>query len=147
MSISSSKKHKLFCQGLLPVIQLTFFIIRLSLAMIPLFYLLMFYIFYFMFLISFFKKRTFHFFFFKKMKFIYTLFGHLLPNPPPLPRTCSTLNLFCPIVVRFCWRENISDNEKNIAFLLVWDKDSFTQRFLALLPCTCVLQPTLVPLY
>jgi hypothetical protein len=32
-------------------------------------------------------------------------------------------------------------------FLLVWDKDSYTERFLALLLCTCVLQPTLVHLY
>jgi hypothetical protein len=32
-------------------------------------------------------------------------------------------------------------------FLLVWDKDSCTERFLALLPCTCVLQPTLVRFY
>jgi hypothetical protein len=32
-------------------------------------------------------------------------------------------------------------------FLLVWDKDSYTERFLALLPCTCVLQLTLVHLY
>jgi hypothetical protein len=32
-------------------------------------------------------------------------------------------------------------------FLLVWDKDSYTERFLALLPCTCVLQPTLVHFY
>jgi hypothetical protein len=31
--------------------------------------------------------------------------------------------------------------------LLVWEKDSCTERFLALLPCTCVLQPTLVHLY
>jgi hypothetical protein len=34
-----------------------------------------------------------------------------------------------------------------MAFLLVWDKDSHTERFLALLPCTCVLQPTLVHHY
>jgi hypothetical protein len=47
----------------------------------------------------------------------------------------------------FCWRENIRDNNKNIAFFLVWDKDSYTERFLVLLPCTCVLQPTLVHLY
>jgi hypothetical protein len=32
-------------------------------------------------------------------------------------------------------------------FLLVWDKDSYTERFLALLPCTCVLQPLLINLY
>jgi hypothetical protein len=28
-----------------------------------------------------------------------------------------------------------------------WDKDSYTERFLTLLPCTCVLQPKLVHLY
>jgi hypothetical protein len=28
--------------------------------------------------------------------------------------------------------------------LLVWDKDSYTERFLVLLPWTCVFQPTLV---
>jgi hypothetical protein len=42
----------------------------------------------------------------------------------------------------FYWREN----KKDIVFLLVWDKDSYTERFLALLPCTCVMQPTLVHL-
>jgi hypothetical protein len=31
--------------------------------------------------------------------------------------------------------------------LLVWDKNSYTRRFLVLFPCRCVLQPTLVPLY
>jgi hypothetical protein len=31
--------------------------------------------------------------------------------------------------------------------LIVWDKDNNTERFLVLLPCTCVLQPTLVHLY
>jgi hypothetical protein len=31
--------------------------------------------------------------------------------------------------------------------LLAWDKDTYTERFLALLTCTCVLQPTLVDLY
>jgi hypothetical protein len=38
------------------------------------------------------------------------------------------------------------DNKKDIAFLLVWDKDSSTERFLELLPGTCVLQPKLVHL-
>jgi hypothetical protein len=36
---------------------------------------------------------------------------------------------------------------KDIAFLLVWDKDSCTERFRVLLPCTCVLQFTLVHFY
>jgi hypothetical protein len=40
-----------------------------------------------------------------------------------------------------------SDNKKDIAFLLAWNKDSYTERFLALLPCTCVLQPELTHLY
>jgi hypothetical protein len=44
-------------------------------------------------------------------------------------------------------RKNRRDNKKDVAFLLVWDKDSYTERFLGLLSCTCVLQPTLVHLY
>jgi hypothetical protein len=32
-------------------------------------------------------------------------------------------------------------------FLLAWGKDSYAERFLELLPCTCVLQPTLVHHY
>jgi hypothetical protein len=40
-----------------------------------------------------------------------------------------------------------SQKEPVLVFWLVWDKDSYTERFLALLPCTCVLQPTLVHLY
>jgi hypothetical protein len=32
-------------------------------------------------------------------------------------------------------------------FLLVWDKDSCTDRFLALLPCPCVFPSTLVCFY
>jgi hypothetical protein len=73
--------------------------------------------------------------------------GHLPPNPAPhthilLGRTCSAL-----FILWFCWRENIGDNKKNTTFLLVWDKDSYVERLLVLLPCTCVLQPTLVHLY
>jgi hypothetical protein len=63
------------------------------------------------------------------------------------PRLRCGLNLFSPLVLWFCWRENISENKKDTVFLLVWDKDVYTERFLALLPCTCVLQPTLVHLY
>jgi hypothetical protein len=55
-------------------------------------------------------------------------------------------NLFCPLF-QFCWRENVRDNKRDIAFLLAWDKDSYTERFLALLPCTCVLQLKLVHHY
>jgi hypothetical protein len=58
----------------------------------------------------------------------------------------SWQNLFCPLLW-FCWRENIKDNKKNIAFLLVWAKGSYTERFLALFPCICVLQATSVHFY
>jgi hypothetical protein len=70
---------------------------------------------------------------------VYTLLG------PPTPPT-SMQNLFHPLLFWFCWRENIGDNKKNIAFLLVWGKHGYTERFVALLPCTCVLKPTLVHL-
>jgi hypothetical protein len=55
-------------------------------------------------------------------------------------RTCSAL--FSNFV-----EEKIWDNKKDIVFLLVWDKDSYTERFLALPPCTCILQSTLTHLY
>jgi hypothetical protein len=67
---------------------------------------------------------------------------HFLGHPPT-----SVQNLFCLLVLQFCWRENIEDNKKSRAILLVWDKDSYTERYLVLLPCTSVLQPTLVHLY
>jgi hypothetical protein len=41
---------------------------------------------------------------------VYTLFG------PPSHPTSSRQNLFCPLVLRFCWRENIRDNKKDIEF-------------------------------
>jgi hypothetical protein len=75
---------------------------------------------------------------------VYTLLG--TPLKPPSP-TASRQNLFRSLVLQFCSGENIKDNKKDIAFLVVWEKDSYTERFLALLPCTCVLQPTLVHLY
>jgi hypothetical protein len=66
--------------------------------------------------------------------------GHpSLPSPTP----ASGQNLFCLLVLWFCWRENIRDNKKDTVFLLVWDKDSCTERVLVLLSHTCVLQPTL----
>jgi hypothetical protein len=70
----------------------------------------------------------------------------VLPTLPPHPQPLtSRQNLFSPLL-RFCW-ENIRDNKKDLLFLLVWDKDSYTERFLALLPWTCVLKPTLVHFY
>jgi hypothetical protein len=34
-----------------------------------------------------------------------------------------------------------------MAFLLLWDKESYTGRLLMLFPCICILQPKLVHLY
>jgi hypothetical protein len=44
------------------------------------------------------------------------------------------------------WIKNIR-NKKDIVVLVDWGKYSYTERFLALLACTCVLQPTLLHLY
>jgi hypothetical protein len=38
-------------------------------------------------------------------------------------------------------------NKEDKAFLLVWNKDSYIERFLALLPCTSALQPKLIHFY
>jgi hypothetical protein len=65
----------------------------------------------------------------------FSLFPVLLPCPP------------APSLLQVCWRENIRDNNKDILFLLARDTDSYTDRFLALLPCTCISQPELVHLY
>jgi hypothetical protein len=87
-------------------------------------------------------------FFFYFIIFTFThMWTHCLGHLPPALFPTSRQNLFCPLVLWVCWRENIRDNEKDISFLLVWDKDSCTERFLVLLPCTCVFQPTLVHLY
>jgi hypothetical protein len=68
---------------------------------------------------------------------------HCVRPPYPLPgRICSGCLLFW-----FCWRENIKDSKKDIAVLLVWDKNCYTERFLALEPFTCVLWSTLVHFY
>jgi hypothetical protein len=65
---------------------------------------------------------TFIFYFFI-YSHVHTLFGPFLPpSPCPLPLRSTLLtsrqNLFCPLL-QFCWRENISNNKKGKAFLLV----------------------------
>jgi hypothetical protein len=66
---------------------------------------------------------------------------HCRAISPTFPNSLTfRQNLFCP-PLQLCWREDIRDNKKDKAYLLFWDKDSYTERFLALFPCTCVLQP------
>jgi hypothetical protein len=95
------------------------------------------------------------FFFLFIYSYVHMLFGHFSPLPPtpfstpslsPPPLLASRQNLFCPLL-QLCWRQDISNNKKDIAFLPVWHQDSYTERFLALLLCTCVLQPRLIHLY
>jgi hypothetical protein len=84
-----------------------------------------------------FLKFLFYGFFFFTFTLIYT---HYLCTSTPalLPgRTCSIL-LFSNFVAEII---------RNIVFLLVSDKDSYTERFLQLLLCLCILQPILVYLY
>jgi hypothetical protein len=82
--------------------------------------------------------------------YLHTFFGPSFPpNPtrslsPPLPHFKAEHILPFP---PSCWRQGISNNKKDIAFLLLWDEDNYTERFLAFLPCTCVLQPKLIHLY
>jgi hypothetical protein len=60
-------------------------------------------------------------FFFIIYSYVYTLFG---PSLPPVPQPlASRQNLFFPLL-QFCWWENITDYMKDIAVLLVWDKDT-----------------------
>jgi hypothetical protein len=56
---------------------------------------------------------------------VHTLFGP--PTPSHLPTPASWKNLFCPLFLWFCWRENIRDNKKDIALLLVWGEDCYTE--------------------
>jgi hypothetical protein len=62
---------------------------------------------------------------------VHTLFGPFQPpalHPLPLLLTpiASRQDLFCPLL-QFCWRVNISNNKNDIAFLLVWEMDSYTE--------------------
>jgi hypothetical protein len=94
----------------------------------------------------------------KQMFYYYYSFIHICIHclchfyilPPPLPFSSpffpppSKQNLFCSFL-QFRWRVKISNNKKDIAFLLVEIRTAI-QRFLALLSCTNVLQPRLIHL-
>jgi hypothetical protein len=83
---------------------------------------------------------------------VYTLFAHihLLPFPCHLPPPTSAnhpSSLWAEHVLWFCRRKNIKEKTRNMTFLLVWDKDSYTESFLIFFPCIYVLQSQLVHLY
>jgi hypothetical protein len=76
--------------------------------------------------------------------------GHFSPATPcplPLPPTSPRFQVepvlpFSPILLKTGHKQQ----ERQSVFAS-WDKDSYTERFLALLPCVSVLQPKLIHLY
>jgi hypothetical protein len=88
-------------------------------------------------------------YFFNLLIFIYshvhTLFGSLLPIPSLSPNPCSLPGRIClALIFNF-----VGDKTKAIQRQSVfagWGKDSYTERFLALLPCTNVLHLKLIHL-
>jgi hypothetical protein len=79
----------------------------------------------------FFQGRVFKKIFFYLFTSAYIVWAIYPPcSPPPSsPSTplASRQNLFCPLL-QFCWREDISNSKKDIAFLPVSDKDSYIYR-------------------
>jgi hypothetical protein len=77
----------------------------------------------------------------------YPFLHHLLQSPVATSLTHHVQEeLICPPVFWCCRRKYIKDYKKNMAFLLVWEEDSYAGRFLVLFPCIYVLQPKLVHL-
>jgi hypothetical protein len=54
-----------------------------------------------------------------------------LPSTPSNPHPCFQAEPVHSHLLWFYWRENIKDNKKDILFMLVRDKDNYTDRFLA----------------
>jgi hypothetical protein len=75
-----------------------------------------------------------------------TVFTLLPPFPVtfPLPLVPTLLlgrTLFYSLVLRFCGRENRKDKKKNVSFLFVWDKGSYTESLLVIFPEIYVILP------
>jgi hypothetical protein len=62
----------------------------------------------------------------------------LVPPPPMPPFSGRTYSIFSDFVEEKTQRHTV---------FAIWDEDSYAERFLAMLPCTCVLQCTLIHLY
>jgi hypothetical protein len=69
----------------------------------------------------------------------FNLLARVSPSPPF--SLASRQNLFCPFF-QFCWRETQAIIRQSV--FASWDKDSYTERFLALLPCTSVIHRSLI---
>jgi hypothetical protein len=82
----------------------------------------------------FFQKSCFFSFFIFFYCFYIYLNVYILYVPPP------GQNLLCSLLW-LCWSGNIRGNKKDIALLRLWDKYSYSEKFLALIPCTCYCKP------
>jgi hypothetical protein len=82
-------------------------------------------------------------------KFILLPLSLLLPRPTSANLSSSHpgQNLLQPPIRWFSRRKNIKDKKRHMVFFLVWDKESYTRRYLVLFPCIYLLQPQLVLLY
>jgi hypothetical protein len=94
-------------------------------------------------------SNRYHFYIY--MYIICTVFILLpLSSLPPPPTGVKLPSLWeetvLPPVLWFYRRKNIKDKKRNMTFLLVWNKDSYTGSFLVLFQCIYVLQPQLVHL-
>jgi hypothetical protein len=80
-----------------------------------------------------------------ELTYICAHFLHHIHPPTPFPPTSSLLPLApntllpgntcsTPPVLWFCRRKKRKDKEKNMTFLLVWDKGSYTGSFLVIFP-------------
>jgi hypothetical protein len=81
---------------------------------------------------------------------VHTLFGPFLPSVPHpflLPPTSLTCSWNCSAIFSNFVEEKIQAIIRKKSVFATWDKNSYTQRFLALLPCTSVLQSKLIHFY
>jgi hypothetical protein len=72
------------------------------------------------------------------------------PFPTPLPHTSAIpprQNLFWTFCSPIFGRKNIKNKMRNLMFLLVWDKDSYTRSFLLLFSFIHVLLPQFICLF
>jgi hypothetical protein len=93
--------------------------------------------------------------------FTYMCIHYLHPIHPPTPFLVTFLppinanipspytpqNIVSSPVIQFGKRKNTKNKIRNMMFLLIWNKDSYTGVFLVLFPCIYILQPQLIHLF
>jgi hypothetical protein len=79
--------------------------------------------------------------------FMYTLHVYIIWSTYPLPLSCLQEEPILPCCSPIMLKKKTYRIKRKRAFLLLWGGDSYTERFLVLFPCICVLQLKLVHLY